>query len=263
MNMFKVILNTVLSASLLFTAHTVNATQLESIKQSGVLKVAVPQDFPPFGSVDINLNPQGYDIDMAEYLARKLDVKLELVPVTSANRIPYLQTRKVDLVISSLGKNPERERAIDFSNAYAPFFLGVFGNDTEDVTSPEALAGKTVGVTRGSVEDIELSKLVPSDTTLNRYEDNNATLSAYLSGQVGLIATGNLVVTEIANRNPARAPQVKFMLKDSPCYIGVKKGDAALLNEINTLILQAKDEGELESISQKWLKAPFPAGLGA
>ena len=54
-------------------------------------------------------------------------MKVELVPVTSANRIPYLQTKKADLVISSLGKNPEREKVIDFSAAYAPFFTGVFG----------------------------------------------------------------------------------------------------------------------------------------
>ncbi|MEZ9849208.1 transporter substrate-binding domain-containing protein [Vibrio breoganii] len=264
MNVFKAVIKTVLTASLLLSAQVASANQLDAIKESGVLKVAVPQDFPPFGSVNINLQPQGYDIDMAQYLADQMDVKLELAPVTSANRIPYLQTRKVDLVISSLGKNPERERAIDFTDAYAPFFLGVFGSDAETVSSPEELAGKTVGVTRGSVEDIELSKLVaPKGTTLKRYEDNNATLSAYLSGQVSLIATGNLVVTEIANRNPTKAPQVKFMLKDSPCYIGIKKGDTELLDKINVLIKQAKSQGELENISQKWLKAPFPASLGA
>ncbi len=64
---------------------------------------------------------------MARYLAKSMKLKLQLVPVTSANRVPYLQTDKVDLVISSLGKNAEREKVIDFSRAYARFFLGVFG----------------------------------------------------------------------------------------------------------------------------------------
>ena len=119
-----------LSGSLMLTLSIMGvakADQLDDIKQNGVLKVAVPQDFPPFGSVGADMQPHGYDIDMAGYLAQKLNVKLELVPVSSANRIPYLQTRKVDLVISSLGKNPEREKVIDFSTPYAPFFLGVFG----------------------------------------------------------------------------------------------------------------------------------------
>ncbi|MDW6094292.1 transporter substrate-binding domain-containing protein [Vibrio rhizosphaerae] len=242
---------------------TASADQLDTIHQRGVLKVAVPQDFPPFGSVGTDMQPQGYDIDMAAYIAKQMKVKLELVPVTSANRIPYLQTQKVDLVISSMGKNPQREKAIDFSEAYAPFYLGVFGAADEHVTSADDLANKTVGVTRGSVEDLELSKLVPVSATIKRFEDNNATLSAFLSGQIGLIATGNLVVTEIATRYPNKAPQTKFLLKNSPCYVGVMKGEHALVSEVNRLIEQAKANGVLEQFSQKWLKAPFPKDLGA
>lgn len=263
MKLFAAMSGVLMSASLLLGATAVQADQLASVQQKGVLKVAVPQDFPPFGSVGTDLKPQGYDIDMAGYLAQKLDVKLELVPVTSANRIPYLQTGKVDLVISSMGKNPEREKVIDFSSAYAPFYLGVFGASDEAVTSAQELSGKTIGVTRGSVEDLELSKIAPSDATIKRFEDNNATLSSFLSGQVSLIATGNLVVTEIANRYPAKAPQTKFLLKSSPCYVGVMKGEDALLKEVNRLITQAKADGVLEGFSQKWLKAPFPADLGA
>ncbi|GAB3485172.1 transporter substrate-binding domain-containing protein [Marinomonas epiphytica] len=257
----KKLLTCAMVACLSFVSLNSQANQLEAIQDAGVLKVAVPQDFPPFGSVGSDFHPQGYDIDMAKYLAKELDVKLELVPVTSANRIPYLQTRKVDLVISSLGKNPTREKAIDFSDAYAPFFLGVFGNADEKVTAVDDLAGKTVAVTRGSVEDLELSKLAPESATIQRYEDNNATLSAYLSSQVSLIATGNLVVTEIATRFPNKAPETKFLLKNSPCYIGVMKGDTELLAKVNSLVAKAKSTGVLEGLSQTWLKAAFPADL--
>ncbi|KEA65638.1 ABC-type amino acid transport protein [Marinobacterium lacunae] len=242
---------------------TASADQLDNIEKAGVLKVAVPQDFPPFGSVGSDLQPQGYDIDMAGYLAKELGVKLELVPVTSANRIPYLQTQKVDLVISSLGKNPEREKAIDFSKPYAPFFLGVFGLKDVAVSAASDLSGKTVGVTRGAVEDIELSKLVTTDADIKRFEDNNTTLSAFLSGQVDLIATGNLVVAAIAERNPARMPETKFMLKNSPCYVGVMKGETRLTDKVNELIGKAYTDGVLESLSQKWLKAPYPADLAS
>ena len=86
-----------------------SADALADIEALGVLRVAVPQDFPPFGSVGPDMAPRGYDIDMAGLIADAMGVALELVPVTSANRIPYLQTSKVDLVISSLGKNAERE----------------------------------------------------------------------------------------------------------------------------------------------------------
>lgn len=115
------------AACLLSSVSAAQADQLQDIEKRGVIRIAVPQDFPPFGSVGTDLQPQGYDIDMARYLAKSMKLKLQLVPVTSANRVPYLQTDKVDLVISSLGKNAEREKVIDFSRAYAPFFLGVFG----------------------------------------------------------------------------------------------------------------------------------------
>jgi len=95
---------------------------LDNIQKTNLIKIAIPTDFPPYGFVGIDLKPQGLDIDMANYIAAKMGVKIELVPVTSANRIPYLQTKKADLVISTLGKNAEREKVIDFTSAYSPFF---------------------------------------------------------------------------------------------------------------------------------------------
>ena len=100
--------------SMLFaaTALPALADDLDDIMKSGVIRIAVPQDFAPFGSSGPDMQPQGYDIDTARLIAKGLGVKLQLVPVTSANRLPYLQTHKVDLIISSLGKNAERLKVI-------------------------------------------------------------------------------------------------------------------------------------------------------
>lgn len=254
-----------LAGAALLIAHlpTVFADQLQDIEKRGTLRVAVPQDFPPFGSVGTDLQPQGYDIDMARYLASQMKLKLQLVPVSSANRVPYLQTDKVDLVISSLGKNAEREKVIDFSRAYAPFFLGVFGPKGGELKDAAALSGKSIGVTRGAVEDMVLSSLAPKDASIKRYEDNNTTLSAYLSGQVQYVATGNLVVAAITRQNAEKAPVPSFMLKDSPCFIGLKKEEPALKAKIDALIEQGIKDGTLNALSEQWLKAPLPASIGA
>lgn len=155
------------AACLLSSVSAAQADQLQDIEKRGVIRIAVPQDFPPFGSVGTDLQPQGYDIDMARYLAKSMKLKLQLVPVTSANRVPYLQTDKVDLVISSLGKNAEREKVIDFSRAYAPFFLGVFGPKGAELKDAAALSGKSVGVTRGAVEDMVLTSVAPQARRLS------------------------------------------------------------------------------------------------
>jgi polar amino acid transport system substrate-binding protein len=240
-------------------ASPAKAGALDDITKAGVIKIAVPQDFAPFGSAGPDLKPVGYDIDMANYIGKQLGVKVEIVPVTSANRIPYLQTKKVDLVISSLGKNPEREKVIDFSNAYAPFFSGVYGTKDIAVTKVDDLAGKTVGATRGAIEEQELSKTIPASGTVKRYEDNNATISAFISGQVDLIATGNTVAAAIAAKSPSRKPELKFVIKNSPCYVGLNKGEPELLAKLNEIIATAKSSGALEKMSQTWLKASLPA----
>ncbi|XEU82170.1 transporter substrate-binding domain-containing protein [Tistrella mobilis] len=240
---------------------TAEAAGLEAIQKAGVLRVAVPQDFPPFGSVGPDMAPRGYDVDMARLIGDALGVKTELVPVTSANRIPYLTTDKVDLVISSLGKNPEREAVIDFTNAYAPFYNGVFGPADLKIAGAADLAGHTVGVTRGAIEDLELSKIAPAEATIRRYEDNNGTIQAFLSGQVELVATGNVVAAAILERNPRTRPEPKFLIKNSPCYIGVAKGETALVAKVNEIIAAARADGRLSKISETWLGAPLPADL--
>lgn len=242
-------------------AMPAQADALADIKERGTIRVAVPQDFPPFGSVGADMTSIGYDIDMAKAIAERLGVSVELVPVTSANRIPYLQTARVDLVISSLGKNAEREAVIDFTTPYAPFYNGVFGEADLTLAGPEDLAGLSVGVTRGAVEDLTLTDLVPEGVDIRRYEDNNGTISAFLSGQVDVIATGNVVAASILERNPPRRPELKFLVQNSPCYIGLNKNEPELLAAVNAIIADMKTDGSLNGIAQTWLKADLPADL--
>ncbi len=257
----KMVLASVAALLPLSVSLPAQADALDEILKAKVLKVAVPQDFPPFGSVGTDMQPRGYDIDAAALIAKELGVKLELVPVSSANRLPYLQTKKVDLVISSLGKNPDREKQIDFTVAYAPFYSGVFGAASVKVSAVGDLSKKSVGVTRGALEDLELSKIVPADADVRRFEDNNTTISAFLSGQVQLIATGNVVAAAILEKNPPIRPEPKFVIKDSPCFIGLNKDEPALLAKVNGIIAKARKDGSLDAISKNWLGAPIPADL--
>ncbi|KPW60007.1 Polar amino acid ABC-type transport system, periplasmic substrate-binding protein [Pseudomonas caricapapayae] len=252
---------TALFASLMLSQTPAHANGLDDVVARGTLKVAVPQDFPPFGSVGPDMKPRGLDIDTAQLLADRLKVKLELTPVNSTNRIPFLTTGKVDLVISSLGKNPDREKVIDFSRAYAPFYLAVFGPPDSPVKDIADLKGKTISVTRGAIEDIELSKVAPEGATIKRFEDNNSTIAAYLAGQTDLIASGNVVMVAISERNPKRIPALKVKLKDSPVYVGVNKGQPELLGKVDEILNAAKADGSLEKASQTWLKQPLPADL--
>jgi polar amino acid transport system substrate-binding protein len=231
---------------------------LDSILSAGVVKIAVPQDSPPFGSVGTDGEPQGYDIEVAKLVAEALEVELEAVPVTSTNRIPYLQTGRADLVISSLGATPERAKSIYFSSTpYAPFFSGLYGPTDAAVSGYSDLSGYSIGVTQGALEDLELTDKAPEGVEIQRFEDNSITVSALLAGQVDLIATGNTIAGKVIQDNPDAGIENKFVMKNSPCYIGVRRGDLDMLEWVNVFIRHKRFSGELDTLSQTWFGEPL------
>lgn len=110
--------------------------------------------------------------------------------------------------------------------------------------------------TRGAIEDQELTKVAPAGVDIKRFEDNNATVSAFVSGQTQLVATGVSVAENMMQRNPKLGAEYKVLLKDSPNFIGVAKGEDALRLKVNGIIAQAKSGGDLDKMATKWLKRP-------
>lgn len=232
---------------------------LDRILETGVVRIAVPDDFPPFGSVGPDMEPRGYDIDVANAIAAGLGAELQLVPVIGNYRIPFLQTDRVDMVISSLGKNKERALIIDFSEPYAPFFSGIYGGPTIQVKSMEELRGHTVGVAQGSLEDLEISgQPFSNEINIKRFASNSLTASALVSNQVELIATANAVAAKLIRDNPDRQIDNKFIMKNSPCYVGVRRGDKKLLDRVNAIIADLKQSGKLNEFSLAWFGEPLP-----
>ncbi len=239
---------------LVFSVLSVQAENaLDNIEKNKVIRIGIPTDYPPYGFVGTDLQPQGLDVEMAQYIADKMKVRVELIPVISANRIPYLQTKKADLIISTLGKTPEREKVLDFSIAYAPFFQGVFAPKTTTIKSFSDLVGKSVAVTRGAMEDQELSKLTPPGVNMKRFEDNNATIAAFVSGQTDAVGMGGAVAVNIIKQNPKLGAEYKLLIKNSPCFIGIAKGEEELRLKVNAIINEAKKSGEIDKLSKKWL----------
>lgn len=237
---------------------TVAGNTLDNVLSAGVIKIAVPQDSPPFGSVGTDGEPQGYDVEVAKLIAADLEVDLELIPVTSTNRIPYLQTGRADLVISSLGATPERAKSIYFSSTpYAPFFSGIYGPKAANVSQYDDLAGYSIGVTQGSLEDLEVSEKGPKGMEIKRFEDNSVTVSALLSEQVDLIATGNTIAGKVIQDNPDAGIENKFVMKNSPCYIGVRRGDLDMLEWINVFVRHKRFSGDFDRLSQEWFGEPL------
>lgn len=230
---------------------------IDAITARGVIRIGVPNDLPPFGAPSADGEYEGYDIDVAHLLAKDLGVRAELVPLKSGDRVASLLTHRVDLLVANLGVNPERAKSIAFSTPYAPFFSGVYGAPGVVAASPAELTGKRVAVTRDSLEDKELSGMAQGAEIL-RFDDNKATIDAYLAGQTDLVATGNVVVADLMKREPGKPIERKFVLRQSPASIGVPRDQPHLLNWVNVFVFHAKLTGELDALARKWFGEPLP-----
>ncbi|SCZ61265.1 extracellular solute-binding protein, family 3 [Epibacterium ulvae] len=113
-------------------------------------------------------------------------------------------------------------------------------------------------MTGGTIEDPELSKALPEGAELIHFGDNAATLSAYLAGQVDVLVTGNTVAAKLAAGNPDKALETKFVVRQSPAFIGVKSGEANMLQWVNVFVLHKKLGGVLNDLSIKWLGQELP-----
>jgi polar amino acid transport system substrate-binding protein len=236
------------------------ADELDDIAKFGVIKLGIFEDFPPFSSAGLDMKSQGYDIDVAELIGRALKVKVEFVGVTGQNRIPYLIEHKVNLLLS-VGHSAERAKIIDFTDAYAPYYIAVLGPSSVAVSGAADLKGKTIAVNRGTLEDTSLSEVAPAGSEIQRYSDYNGVISAFLSGQVQLMAVGNDVGATVLAQHPAVEPQQKFQLMNSPDHIGLNKNQPRLQQKLNETVAQMKKDGSLNEISKKWLFQPLPADL--
>ena len=229
----------------------------EEIQERGQVNIGMLVDFPPFGIIDEQGNPAGYDADVARLLAEDLGVEVNLIPVTGPNRIPYLLSNQVDLLVASLGVTPERAESVDFSQPYAGIQISVYGEEDVAIEEPADLAGKTVGVARASTQDTAITAIAPEGTDIRRFDDDASAVQALLSGQVHAIGASNTVIAQLEEVAPDRFG-TKFDLSQQVQGIAVRPGSDELLAEINAFLDEVKESGTLNDIHVQWLGSPLP-----
>lgn len=233
------------------------AETIDQVKEKGELTVGMLVDFPPYGIMNAKNQPDGYDADVAKLLAQDLGVKVNIVPVTGPNRIPFLLTNKVDLLVASLAITPERAKQVQFSDPYSAAQIVVFGGKDLKIAKPEDLAGKRIGVARASTQDIAVTKVAPKDANIRRFDDDASAMQALLSGQVDAIGCSTTVAGQIAQRAPDRFEN-KFVLLQQEMAVAMRPGEPNTLKAVNESVDKNIQNGEFSKLYQKWLGTPLP-----
>lgn len=236
--------------------NTAKADAFEDILKKGTVRIATPLDVPPFGSQNAQREPEGFDVELAGMVAKSLGVKLEMQQVTGANRIPFLLTNKVDVVISVMGLTPERAKQVMFTAPYADTQLAVFGPKSANVKSAAEIGSLKIAAAKGTTQELALSAMAPR-ATIMRTEDDATAAAAYISGQAELIATNSLIIPDLQKRNPNKEFELKFTIRRSPAHMGVRMGEHNLLQWMNSFIFFNMMNGEIDRLHRKWLGMPL------
>lgn len=239
-----------------------HADTLDDINKAKSIRVATDLAIPPSGMMDASMKPIGSDVETAQLLAKDWGLKLDFVQTTGATRIPNLQTGKADIAISTLSVTPERAKVIDFSKPYAVLESVIGGRKDVPVKSIDDLKGRTVCVTRGTTQDVELTKISrDKGFQVARYDDDATDVTAAVSGQCDLIATSLTIVNQITKKTPDRPFEKKVVLNVFDLAIGVKKGEPQLLARLNEWIDANLKNGKLNAIYKKYHGADLPAQM--
>ena len=213
------------TASTSASADGVVYRTLDEIKADGTINIGVFSDKNPFGYVDENGEYQGYDIYFANRLAEDLGVKANYVSTEAANRIEYLQTGKVDVILANFTVTPERAEEVDFA-------LGVVSPDSSVVTTLDNWnADDQMIVISGTTAETYLTQNYP-DIPLQKYDSYATAKSAMGNGGVAW-ANDNTEVIAFASQNPGYTVGIPSLGSQDTIAPAVSKGNETLLNAIN------------------------------
>ncbi len=206
---------------------------LDEIKKSGTINIGVFSDKSPFGYVDENGEYAGYDVYLAERLGKDLGVEINYVSTEAANRIEYLQTGKVDIILANFTVTEERAQEVDFALPYMNVALGVVSPKDEVVKSLDDIGeDDQVIVISGTTAETYLTKNYP-DIKLQKYDAYAEAKSAFENGNGVAWANDNTEVIAFAIENEGYEVGIPSLGDQDTIAPAVTKGNETLLNWIN------------------------------
>ncbi|MCI5572320.1 MAG: transporter substrate-binding domain-containing protein [Faecalibacterium prausnitzii] len=215
---------------------------LDEIKAAGTINIGVFSDKNPFGYVDENGEYQGYDIYFGNRIGEDLGVEINYVSTEAANRIEYLQTGKVDVILANFTVTPERAEEVDFALPYMNVALGVISPESNVITSLDNWnAGDQMIVISGTTAETYLTKNYP-DIPLQKYDSYATAKNALENGNGVAWANDNTEVIAFANQNPGYTVGIPSLGSADTIAPAVSKGNTTVLDWLNEEIRALGEE---------------------
>lgn len=213
----------------------------EQIQESGEIVIGIFSDKAPFGYIDADGKPAGYDVVYGDRIAADLGVTAKYVPVDAAARTEVLASNKVDITLANFTVTPERAEKVDFANPYFKVSLGVVSPTSAEITDVSQLAGKTLIVTKGTTAEAYFEANHP-EVKLQKYDQYSDAYQALEDGRGDAFSTDNTEVIAWAIQHPGFSVGIKSLGETSYIAAAVKKGNTALLDWLNNELVDLGEE---------------------
>src|SRR5512139_657271 len=235
------------------------ANHLEEIKQAGVIKVGTSADYPPFESVDASGNKVGFDIELMTEVANRLGVKVEWVDMPFDSLIAAVQEGKIDASISAFNYSEERDKMIDFSDAYytSEDAFTVADDFTGKIDKPEDVAAYKVGVQTGTTQDTWLTdnlvgKSLLKEENLFRYDRVDQAMLDLQNGRIDVMMSDYVPAQALVAQLGGLKIVYHGVLSTGPINIVLPEGDQELKQAINDAIAELQSEGFIDALAVKY-----------
>jgi len=220
----------------------------QSIKDAKKLTCGVKFDVVGFGFRNpTNNEVQGFDADICREIAKELGVEAELIEAVSANRIPFLNERRVDLVISTFTINDERKTQIDFSRPYYVAGQSILAKQSDtSISTVDDLNGKKVCSAEGSTSEKNVRAKAPQ-AELVLFKTYTEAGQALNDGRCDAVSTDDVILFGLISAYPDTE------LKGEPFTtenygIGMKKGSTELKTLVDDLLAKMDSDGRFKSL---------------
>ena len=240
------------SSEVASSSEAASAAELTTVTP-GKLTMSTNAAFPPYESTDDNGNFVGIDVDVAAAIAEKLGLELQVDDMDFDAALLAAQNGKSDLVMAGVTVTEDRQLVMDFSDSYATGIQSIIVKEDSDIATPDDLADKMIGTQRGTTGYIYCSDDF-GDEHVTPYDDGLTAVQALVNGQVDAVVIDNAPAKEFVAANPGlKILDTSYAEEDYA--IGVAKGNTAMLDAINGALEELKNDGTLQTIIDKYIKA--------
>lgn len=235
------------------TSAEVAETEAAKDAAGGKLIMATNAEFPPYEYHDGDA-VVGIDAEIAKAIADELGMELEIEDIAFDSIIPEIVSGKADMGLAGMTVTEDRMQSVDFSDTYAKASQKIIVTEDSEIVSPDDLKGVIVGVQLGTTGDIYVSDLEADGTTVERYNKGFEAVQALSQGKIdAVVIDGEPAKTFVAETEGLKILDESFT--DEEYAIAVKKGNTELLEKINGALKTLKDNGTLDEIVAKYIKA--------